>query len=405
MLARTLLLCCAVLLLLSCKPGQDGSRGSDDPIVVNSDAEELTFDLSAPPPAADAGEIPNADDSVDDTEGPTDPPDQGENETSEDIPGCLLECPEGCAFDPEDCSCDCPELDCNSLGMTQCQATDGCKFDTDVCPECCDSGEDDCLCDCEGACVPETCGGFEPCGSVCAIRFTGDGCAHCDCPEPGSCDGHGEYCGCRDDERCQAFVMGPTCGLDCECDGLACGCPSGTFVSCFPKACPVPEPTCPLDRGCEWALDDDGCVECSCETPTHCDELDDYCDCAEEYGCEVIANQDCGFACECLFDELCDCEGTEFLGCQRESCPPILDTCDVESGDCELVYDDHGCARCSCTGDDVCAGLDYCRCEGSPDCEVVSTDCICPCDHECLGYEDCDCDCGGGEYLGCEELD
>ncbi len=392
------------LLVASCNPPQDGSHSADDALVVDSGTEELTLDLSTPPPASDAG------DSIEDQS--DEPPreireeDEREDDASEDVPGCLLECPEECEFNALECTCECPELECNPLGMEACQEAEGCVFEQNACPGCCDGGEDDCLCDCEGACVPEECPDFEACGAHCTVEFGTDGCAQCICEGPESCGDYDEYCGCRDDVRCQAFMMGPTCGNDCECDGLACGCPSGTFVTCMRTACPVPEPTCPLDRGCEWEIGGDGCVSCSCDPPKPCEEIEDYCECADQRGCEVVANQDCGYTCECLLEGLCDCAGTEFLGCQRETCEAVPEDCDVESGACELEYDDRGCAKCSCEGgDDDCAGLSYCACDGNSECEVLSSDCMCPCDYECPGYEDCECDCGGGEYLGCQAKD
>ena len=48
----------------------------------------------------------------------------------------------------------------------------------------------------------------------------------------------------------------------------------------------------------------------------------------------------------------------------------------------------------------TCAVPDYCTCISNAACKVVVEDCYCPCGVEPCA-PDCDCDCGGGKYLGC----
>jgi hypothetical protein len=50
--------------------------------------------------------------------------------------------------------------------------------------------------------------------------------------------------------------------------------------------------------------------------------------------------------------------------------------------------------------DATCAGLAYCDCIANEACSVVAEDCFCPCGVEPC-RPDCECDCGGGQYLGC----
>ena len=48
-----------------------------------------------------------------------------------------------------------------------------------------------------------------------------------------------------------------------------------------------------------------------------------------------------------------------------------------------------------------CIGLDYCDCvSANASCQVFAEDCFCPCGVEPC-EPPCDCDCGGGAYLGC----
>ena len=48
-----------------------------------------------------------------------------------------------------------------------------------------------------------------------------------------------------------------------------------------------------------------------------------------------------------------------------------------------------------------CSENEFCDCWARTDCRAVSIDCLCHCDYECPGEPPCDCDCGGGTYLGC----
>jgi hypothetical protein len=48
----------------------------------------------------------------------------------------------------------------------------------------------------------------------------------------------------------------------------------------------------------------------------------------------------------------------------------------------------------------ACLEVDYCSCVANAACRVVAEDCFCPCGEEPC-EPDCECDCGGGDYLGC----
>lgn len=69
---------------------------------------------------------------------------------------------------------------------------------------------------------------------------------------------------------------------------------------------------------------------------------------------------------------------------------------------CASVYcpDGYGKAEPGSCEKPPCEGLDFCACSHRDDCAVQARDCLCPCD-SCPGEPPCDCDCGGGEYLGC----
>jgi hypothetical protein len=52
---------------------------------------------------------------------------------------------------------------------------------------------------------------------------------------------------------------------------------------------------------------------------------------------------------------------------------------------------------------DPCDGLDYCDCIADAACQPVTEACFCAChEYKCAG--DCECICGGGDYLGCQSL-
>ena len=332
---------------------------------------------------------------------------------SDDTSNCAISCPYACELvqGGDACSCDCPE--CGGLDYCSCLLDERCQTVEIECVCACDygcPGYQDCDCGCGGGtyagCAPDECEWNVWCGSDCMVVFDDLGCPECICPERERC-GDLEYCDCRDQDECVAIVNGPTCGLDCECEGLECGCPSGEFVGCVSDTCSIPD-ECPWESAdCEWAIGEDGCAECLCdEPPAGCPEIEDYCECAETNGCQVVTNAlDCGYDCECDSSLGCVCS-TEFLACQPATCPSgFADHCDLESGRCELVWNEDGCLRCRCLGgDDVCTGLDYCSCLLNEHCEEVTDSCICPCDYECPGYEDCVCDCGGGDYLGCQAM-
>ncbi len=54
----------------------------------------------------------------------------------------------------------------------------------------------------------------------------------------------------------------------------------------------------------------------------------------------------------------------------------------------------------------ACGSLDeFCDCYLTSGCSTVGAGCLCPCDYECPGQPGCDCDCGGGDYLGCAPHD
>jgi hypothetical protein len=48
----------------------------------------------------------------------------------------------------------------------------------------------------------------------------------------------------------------------------------------------------------------------------------------------------------------------------------------------------------------TCTEPDYCSCVANAACSVVAENCFCPCGVEPC-EPNCDCDCGGGKYLGC----
>jgi len=52
----------------------------------------------------------------------------------------------------------------------------------------------------------------------------------------------------------------------------------------------------------------------------------------------------------------------------------------------------------------ACSTLGACACFDRPDCQLLSEDCFCICDFQCPGHAPCDCECGGGAYLGCHPL-
>jgi hypothetical protein len=50
----------------------------------------------------------------------------------------------------------------------------------------------------------------------------------------------------------------------------------------------------------------------------------------------------------------------------------------------------------------VCGIFDgFCDCWATQGCSPVGVGCLCHCDYECPGAPACDCDCGGGDYIGC----
>ena len=49
----------------------------------------------------------------------------------------------------------------------------------------------------------------------------------------------------------------------------------------------------------------------------------------------------------------------------------------------------------------ACETLTPCECFDRSDCKALTDTCICPCDYSCPGKPPCDCDCGGGKFLGC----
>ncbi len=90
------------------------------------------------------------------------------------------------------------------------------------------------------------------------------------------------------------------------------------------------------------------------------------------------------------------------------ACPELLcATCDgfggaVDTVDCHCECDDIGQVSCLPTTNAPCDLVGSpCQCFARPDCEALSDDCLCECDYDCPGELPCDCDCGGGNYLGC----
>ncbi len=54
------------------------------------------------------------------------------------------------------------------------------------------------------------------------------------------------------------------------------------------------------------------------------------------------------------------------------------------------------------TTEPVCATVgEFCDCWVLQGCGSVGAGCLCHCDYECPNEPPCDCDCGGGDYLGC----
>ena len=50
----------------------------------------------------------------------------------------------------------------------------------------------------------------------------------------------------------------------------------------------------------------------------------------------------------------------------------------------------------------VCVIFDeFCDCWAMQGCSPVGAGCLCPCDYTCPNEPPCDCECGGGDYLGC----
>ncbi|MBU0609947.1 MAG: hypothetical protein KKI08_18830 [Armatimonadetes bacterium] len=54
----------------------------------------------------------------------------------------------------------------------------------------------------------------------------------------------------------------------------------------------------------------------------------------------------------------------------------------------------------------ACLAFDeFCDCWAVNGCEPVGAGCLCHCDYSCPGEPPCDCNCGGGDYLGCAAID
>ena len=397
-----------ILAMTACSPAEDGNNSGSSSI-IDSGSGDLNIDLSLP----DGGRPSDAGRRTDEGGRPDGGDDTGRrrDRSHRDVT-CELECDDGCDLDEDTCECVCPPFSCGDLDYCDCINVNGCQPVENGCVCPCDMEcpeYENCACDCGGGtfegCAPVGCPSIGFCGDDCTVIFLEDGCAECICGEPDTCSDIDNYCDCIDADECRAFVQGPTCGLDCECEGLACGCPSGIFIDCMPEWCHPIDAPCREDDGCGWATNDSGCPICECEEP-ECGGITDYCDCAETAGCEVVAFSDCGYACECDPAVDCACGGTELLACQPTQCGPLDETCDTSDGRCSIEHDADGCAECNCVGDDsVCEGLDYCGCFLNPLCDVQESSCICPCDYECPGFEDCVCVCGGGDYLGCETRD
>lgn len=72
-----------------------------------------------------------------------------------------------------------------------------------------------------------------------------------------------------------------------------------------------------------------------------------------------------------------------------------------------LLFGAMGGSGCVGTSDEECGELDYCACAALSDlCVPITEDCFCPCDEACSDAEEgaCNCVCGGGAYLGCEDV-
>ncbi len=155
-----------------------------------------------------------------------------------------------------------------------------------------------------------------------------------------------------------AFPCAAGCGSDwfpeqATCERGRWTCPPGTVDprSCPTGTCwgpPLPGETCgPNGWECRPSVDDvRACPELLCAT---CEGFD-----------RAVSTTSC----------TCTCEGSEVRCLPAANAP------------CEQVPSP-------------------CACFVRPDCSALTDTCLCSCDYLCPGEPPCDCDCGGGQYLGC----